>query len=109
MRRGSPGRPSGHYAPGAMPDRLVLVSGGSGFIAAHCIRRLHEDGYRVRTTVRSPSREPDVRALVGDGPLEVVVADLTADAGWAEAAAGCDHVHVDRARPASRNGPAAEG
>jgi nucleoside-diphosphate-sugar epimerase len=78
-----------------MPDSLVLVSGGSGFIGAHCIRRLHEDGYRVRTTVRSASREPDVRALAGDGPLEVVVADLTADDGWAEAAAGCDAVlHV---------------
>jgi len=78
-----------------MPDQLVLVTGGSGFIGAHCIRRLHEDGYRVRTTVRSRSREPEVRAMAGDGPLEVVEADLTSDAGWAEAAAGCDYVlHV---------------
>lgn len=72
-----------------MPDQLVLVTGGSGFIGAHCIRRLHDDGYRVRTTVRSLSREAEVRAMAGDGPLEVVAADLTADAGWAEAAAGC--------------------
>src|SRR4051794_22871355 len=78
-----------------MPDGLVLVTGGSGFIGAHCIRRLHEDGHRVRTTVRSLSREAEVRAMVGDGPLEVVAADLTADAGWAEAVAGCDAVlHV---------------
>src|SRR3954466_15802175 len=78
-----------------MSDQLVLVTGGSGFIGAHCIRRLHEDGYRVRTTVRSLSREPEVRAMVGDGPLEVVAADLTADAGWAEAVAGCSYVlHV---------------
>src|SRR3954471_21844563 len=78
-----------------MPDQRVLVTGGSGFIGAHCIRRLHEDGYRVRTTVRSLSREPEVREMVGDGPLEVVTADLTADAGWAEAVAGCEYVlHV---------------
>jgi nucleoside-diphosphate-sugar epimerase len=78
-----------------MPDQLVLVTGGSGFIGAHCIRRLHEDGFRVRTTVRSLARESDVRAMAGDGPLEVVAADLTADAGWPEAVAGCDFVlHV---------------
>jgi len=78
-----------------MPDQLVLVTGGSGFIGAHCIKRLHEDGHRVRTTVRSLSREGEVRDMVGDGPLEVVAADLTADEGWAEAVAGCDSVlHV---------------
>jgi nucleoside-diphosphate-sugar epimerase len=78
-----------------MPDQLVLVTGGSGFIGAHCIRRLHEDGYRVRTTVRSLSREPEVRSMAGDGPLEMVAADLNEDAGWADAVAGCDFVlHV---------------
>jgi nucleoside-diphosphate-sugar epimerase len=76
-----------------MPDQLVLVTGGSGFIGAHCIKRLHQDGYRVRTTVRSLSREAEVRKTVGDGPLEVVAADLTEDAGWAEAVAGCAFVH----------------
>jgi len=75
-----------------MPDQLVLVTGGSGFIGAHAINRLHEEGYRVRTTVRSLSREAEVREMVGDGPLEVVAADLTDDAGWAEAVAGCAHV-----------------
>src|SRR3954449_710091 len=78
-----------------MPDQLVLVTGGSGFVGAHCIKRLHEGGYRVRTTVRSLSRESEVRDMVGDGPLDIVAADLTADDGWAEAAAGCDYVlHV---------------
>jgi nucleoside-diphosphate-sugar epimerase len=78
-----------------MSDGLVLVTGGSGFIGAHCIKRLHEDGHRVRTTVRSLAREQEVRDLVGDGPLEVVAADLTDDAGWGEAVAGCAHVlHV---------------
>ena len=78
-----------------MPDQLVLVTGGSGFIGSHCIKRLHEDGFRVRTTVRSLSREPEVRDMVGDGPLEVAAADLTSDDGWADAVAGCEYVlHV---------------
>lgn len=78
-----------------MPDQLVLVTGGSGFIGAHCIKRLFEDGYRVRTTVRSLAREGEVRQMVGDGPLEVVTADLESDTGWPEAVAGCAYVlHV---------------
>jgi nucleoside-diphosphate-sugar epimerase len=78
-----------------MSDTLVLVTGGSGFIGAHCIRRLHQDGHRVRTTVRSLAREPEVRELAGDGPLEVVAADLTHDAGWGAAVDGCTYVlHV---------------
>jgi nucleoside-diphosphate-sugar epimerase len=40
-----------------MSDDLVLVTGGSGFIGAHCIKRLHADGHRVRTTVRPLARE----------------------------------------------------
>src|SRR4051812_42941191 len=86
-----------------MPDQLVLVTGGSGFIGAHCIKRLHEDGYRVRTTVRSLAREGEVRDMVGDGPLEVVPADLTDDAGWADAVAGCAYVlHVASPFPLGR-------
>src|SRR3954451_15787694 len=79
-----------------MPDQRVLVTGGSGFIGAHCIKRLHQDGHAVRTTVRSLSREREVRDLVGDGgALDIVAADLTADDGWAEAVAGCAAVlHV---------------
>jgi len=80
---------------------LVLVTGGSGFIGVHCILRLLEAGYRVRTTVRSLEREGEVRAMLSEGgaepgaALEVVEADLTADAGWPEAVVGCRTVlHV---------------
>ncbi|MDP9035624.1 MAG: aldehyde reductase [Myxococcota bacterium] len=85
---------------GARGER-VLVTGGSGFIAAHCIVQLLEAGYRVRTTVRSLGREPDVRAMLqaaGAQPgeaLSFAAADLLADAGWSEAVANCDLVlHV---------------
>ena len=84
-----------------MSGELVLVTGGSGFIAMHCIVQLLAAGYRVRTTVRSLQREPEVRATLqaagadaGDR-LAFVAADLTADAGWDAAVAGCDYVlHV---------------
>lgn len=85
----------------AAPERpLVLVTGGTGFIAAHCIARLLEEGYPVRTTVRSPERASVVRDMVGRAgqdasDVEVVVADLESDADWAAALAGCEDVlHV---------------
>ena len=84
-----------------MSGELVLVTGGSGFIGAHCILQLSAAGYRVRTTVRSLTREGEVRAMLKAGgadpgqALSFVAADLTSDAGWTEAAKGCDFVlHV---------------
>jgi nucleoside-diphosphate-sugar epimerase len=80
-----------------MPELTkVLVTGGSGYIASYCILQLLQEGVAVRTTIRSLAREAEVRATVGRlGSLEVVAADLNADAGWAEAVAGCDGVlHV---------------
>ena len=69
--------------------------------ASHRIPQLLAAGYRVRTTVRSPAREASVRATLksaGADPgaaLAFAAADLMSDAGWADAAAGCDYVlHV---------------
>jgi len=91
-----------------MSNELVLVTGGSGFIGAHCILQLLNAGYRVRTTVRSLKREPDVRAMLKEGGAEpgdrlaFVAADLTSDAGWPEAVASCDFVlHVASPLPPS--------
>jgi nucleoside-diphosphate-sugar epimerase len=85
----------------ATSPQLVLVTGGSGFIAGHCIVQLLEQGYRVRTTVRSLAREQSARAVLADAGmvkgdnLTFVPADLTTDVGWDEALAGVDLVlHV---------------
>ena len=84
-----------------MSGELVLVTGGSGFVGAHCILKLLDAGYRVRTTVRSLDREPEVRAMLKVGgaepgdALSFARADLLSDDGWPEAVAGCDFVlHV---------------
>src|SRR5271170_429137 len=91
-----------------MSDELVLVTGGSGFIGAHCILQLLDAGHPVRTTVRSLKREADVRAMLKAGGVEpgdrlsFVSADLETDAGWTEAAAGCEYVlHVASPFPSS--------
>jgi dihydroflavonol-4-reductase len=80
--------------------KTVLVTGGSGFLGGWCVVELLRRGYRVRTTVRDPSREGEVRAGVGEqvdagDRLAVLAADLLADGGWAQAVDGCDYVlHV---------------
>jgi nucleoside-diphosphate-sugar epimerase len=86
----------------------VLVTGGSGFIGSHAILQLLNAGHRVRSTVRSLNREPDVRAMLKQGGSEAgdrlsfVAADLEQDAGWPAAVAGCDYVlHVASPFPAS--------
>jgi nucleoside-diphosphate-sugar epimerase len=78
-------------------SQLVLVTGISGFIGAHVAASLLRAGYRVRGTVRSRAKaERTAAALARDGldssALEFVEADLTHDAGWAEAASGVDFV-----------------
>lgn len=76
----------------------VLVTGASGFIALHCIDQLLRSGHEVRGTLRTMSRDVEVRTAVGtqdDKRLEFVCADLTSDDGWSDAVAGCDNVlHV---------------
>src|SRR3954452_9308982 len=85
----------------------VLVTGGTGFLGGWCVASLLQRGYQVRTTVRDRGREQAVRDAVAaagaaDGSrLSVHAADLTSDAGWADAVAGCRYVlHVASPFPA---------
>jgi dihydroflavonol-4-reductase len=82
----------------------VLVTGASGYIAGFCIRQLLAEGWQVRGTIRSLGKSDVVRTMLGVRPdqLTLFAADLTADAGWTEAAAGCTHMlHVASPIPAA--------
>jgi dihydroflavonol-4-reductase len=87
-------------------EKIVLVTGGSGFIAVHCILQLLNAGYQVRTTVRTLNREAEVRAMLKEGGIKAggrltfIAADLASDTNWREAVAGCTYVlHVASPTP----------
>jgi dihydroflavonol-4-reductase len=88
--------------------KTVLVTGGSGYLAGWCIVELLRRGYRVRTTVRSPSREPEVHRAVASQVdpahhLSVHQADLLSDEHWDRIVEGCDYVlHVASPLPVSQ-------
>lgn len=95
--------------PSAAP---VVLTGASGFIAKHVARQLLEDGYAVRATLRSPSREGEVRDAVLPGlpadaadRLTFSPADLLSDEGWPEAMAGARAL-IHTASPFPQNQPA---
>ncbi|MFJ9536769.1 NAD-dependent epimerase/dehydratase family protein [Streptomyces sp. NPDC101225] len=78
----------------------VLVTGGSGFVGCHLVKRLLERGHRVRTTVRSTADARKVAPLESlrerfPGQLDLFEADLLADGAFDEAMEGCEVVfHV---------------
>jgi len=77
---------------------LVAVTGASGYIALHVIAELRRRGYPVRASLRTMARADGVRAALAgqggdDAALDFVAADLLADHGWDELAAGCRYLH----------------
>ena len=87
-------------------NKTVLVTGGSGFIAVHCILKLLQQGYSVRTTLRSLSRQNEVKGMLKVGGinsfdnLSFIEANLSDDKNWNEAVKGCEYVlHVASPTP----------
>jgi len=79
----------------------VTVTGGSGFLASHCIIQLLQEGYGVKTTIRNSAREESLRTVIAKHvdfapeQLSFIQADLTADENWDEAVRGSTYVlHV---------------
>lgn len=79
----------------------VLVTGGTGFVASHCILQLLQQGYQVKTTIRTPDKKNKVQDMLRTGGItdfqhiQFIVADLTSDSNWSLAVADCEYVlHV---------------
>lgn len=76
---------------------VVVVTGGTGFLASWIVRRLLEGGHDVRATVRSEAKGEVLRRMlqaegVDTTDLSTPVADLGSPLGWDEVMAGADHV-----------------
>ncbi|WP_308993452.1 aldehyde reductase [Mariniflexile litorale] len=76
----------------------VLVTGGTGFLGTHTIVQLLQNGYNVKTTVRSLKRKNDVFEMLKNGGitsfdnLKFIEADLTKDKNWDFAVKDCKYV-----------------
>jgi dihydroflavonol-4-reductase len=82
-------------------NKCVLVTGGTGFVGVHCILQLLQNGYRVKTTLRTAGRRKEVTGMLAAGGIavfdniEFIEADLTKDVNWNKAVEGCAYVlHV---------------
>ena len=75
---------------GNLADRLVVVTGGSGFVGRYLVQHLCHAGARVRVVVRAPDRAGFLKPLGGLGQIEIVGGDVTSAASIAAA-----FVHAD--------------
>lgn len=89
-----------------MKKELVVVTGGSGFIAIHIILQLLKQGYAVRTTIRSEAKKAIVQEMLTNGgitdfsDLSFSLADLSSDDNWEETMRGVTYViHVASPTP----------
>ncbi|KQT21527.1 3-beta hydroxysteroid dehydrogenase [Chryseobacterium sp. Leaf405] len=88
-------------------NKTVLVTGGTGFLGIHTVLQLLQQGYEVKTTLRSLAKKENVIKALKEGGLRdfshlsFVEADLTTDNNWDEAVKDCDYVlHVASPFPA---------
>lgn len=76
----------------------VLVTGGSGFVGSYCLLQLLQQGYQVKTTLRSVAKKNEVIESLKIGGitsfdnLTFIEASLTDDNNWDEAMKGCTYV-----------------
>lgn len=67
---------------------MILVTGGTGFVGSHLIRRLRQDSIAVRAVVRNP----DKARVLKDLGANIVAGDITDRASMETAAKGCEKI-----------------
>ena len=67
---------------------MILVTGATGFVGGHLVKRLRQDGLKVRAVVRTPAK---AQALTDLG-VEVVPGDIADVASLDAAVKGCEKV-----------------
>lgn len=67
---------------------MILVTGATGFVGSHLVKRLRQEGLKVRAVTRTPAK---ARSLVELG-AEVVPGDIADLASLETAAKGCDKI-----------------
>jgi dihydroflavonol-4-reductase len=70
----------------------VLVTGGTGFLGAHCVEAIVAAGHSVRLLVRSPAKVDALFGPLGVRIDEVMPGDMADARSVAVALAGCDAV-----------------
>ncbi|KAF2210329.1 hypothetical protein CERZMDRAFT_113279 [Cercospora zeae-maydis SCOH1-5] len=84
----------------APTNDTILITGGTGFVATHCILQAIQAGYTVHAVVRSRARVDQVRQSLRNGGASLAQvknvkffeADLLKDEGWEGACQGCGYV-----------------
>ncbi|MBC6112794.1 aldehyde reductase [Pedobacter sp. CCM 8938] len=90
-----------------MKNQTVLVTGGTGFVGIHTIVQLLQQGYLVKTTLRSLAKKDTILQALSEAGItnservSFHEAELTSDQGWDDAAKNCDYVlHIASPFPA---------
>jgi len=73
---------------------VIMLTGASGFLGIHVLRRLLDEGHRVRAFVRTPEKLRAHLPMLGVDPadpsLEIASGDMTDPVAVKSAATGCD-------------------
>jgi len=70
----------------------ILVTGGTGYVGAHSVRALVDDGHEVRLLVRDPAKARAMFEAMGLPALDCVTGDMTDEAAVRKALKGCKAV-----------------
>jgi uncharacterized protein YbjT (DUF2867 family) len=73
----------------------IFLTGATGFVGSHMLRRLLDEGHSVRALVRDPERaaksiRPNLQGTASTGEVEFLPGDVVSGSGLDSAIAGCN-------------------